>query len=329
MKKEAKFYIKKENNHVQCQLCPHFCIIAENKTGFCKIRKNINGILYNIGYGETVSLSMDPIEKKPLYHFKPGTQILSIAPNGCNLRCPFCQNFQISQNNVETTFISVDKISSFAKDSESIGIAYTYSEPIIWYEYVLDTSKKIKQYNKDNILISNGMINPEPLEKLIKYIDAANIDLKSFSEKKYKEILKGNLRTVLNTIETLYRNNIHIEITTLIVTDFNDSNEEIESIIKFISSLDKNIPFHLSKYYPHYKYNSPPTDENKLLNFYNFAKKHLNFVFIGNTSLKNTNNSYCPDCGNLWIKREFYNISIKGIINNKCSECHKEIKFPI
>lgn len=329
MKKKAEYWNKLSENRVQCTLCSHKCILKPGQKGLCTIRGNLDGILYNLQYGESVSISSDPIEKKPLFHFYPGSMITSIAPNGCNLDCPFCQNYEISQGSVATKYISPKKAGEISKIYNSIGLSYTYTEPLVWFEYLIDAGEEVHKQNGLNVLISNGMINPEPLNNLLPLIDAVNIDLKTFSEDKYRKILKGDLKSVLNTIETFAANNIHIEVTTLIVTDFNDSEKEIINIAKFLSSINKEIPFHLSRYFPHYKYQKPPTDPKILIEFYNIAKSYLPHSFIGNFQNIEMESSFCPACNSLWISRQGYNVEIVGIKNNKCKTCSKEINFPL
>lgn len=323
--KKAEFFEKLDSGAVKCLLCFHNCVIEQGKTGLCKIRGNIEGTLYNLGYGKTVSVSLDPVEKKPLYHFKPGSNILSIAPNGCNLDCPFCQNHTISQALARTVYLSPMEAGRMSKQNGSIGIAYTYTEPLVWFEYLLDAGKEVRDNGGYNVIVSNGVINPEPLKELTPLIDGANIDLKTFSGDKYRKILGGDLDSVLHTIAFLKENSVHVEVTTLVVTGFNDTIDEIAKAAEFLASLDNEIPYHISKYFPNYKYTNPPTDEEDMMRFYEEAKKHLKFVFFGNVGKKM--NSYCPDCGNLWIERYLFDSSIKGITDGKCSKCGRKTGF--
>ncbi|HHE40050.1 MAG TPA: AmmeMemoRadiSam system radical SAM enzyme, partial [Candidatus Cloacimonetes bacterium] len=227
--KEAQFYKKLDNNAVQCQLCPQMCTIEEGKRGMCFGRMNKKGILYAENYGETISISMDPIEKKPLYHFYPGKEILSIGPNGCNLTCDFCQNYTISQQKAPTSSLKAEDLIALCKKYNSIGVAYTYTEPLIWYEYILDTAKVLRAHDLKVVLVTNGFINPEPLKQLLPYIDAMNIDLKAFNNDFYKTYCSGRLEPVKNTIG-IAAQHTHLEITNLIITDLNDSRSEIEEL---------------------------------------------------------------------------------------------------
>lgn len=320
--KEAKYY-RIEGDSIRCLLCPHYCLISNGKLGICSGRKNLDGKLYAINYGETVSIAIDPIEKKPLYHFYPGSSILSVAPNGCNLRCPFCQNWQISQGRVPTQFISPEELVNLAIKYNSVGVAYTYSEPLIWFEYLLDAGKLLHKHSLKNVLVTNGMINEEPLTELMPVIDAANIDLKSMDEDFYRE-LKGDLKTVLNTIKRV-EDHWHIELTNLIIPTKNDSSEAISRLVDFIAGLNNEIPLHFSRYFPHHKYSIPPTPETALKNAWEIASKKLKYVYVGNIWIEDAQNTLCPDCGELLIKRDHFSSDILGLSAKKCSRCGYEI----
>ncbi len=320
--KEARYY-RTEGDSVRCLLCPHNCLIGDGKIGICSGRKNLNGKLYAINYGETVSVAMDPIEKKPLYHFHPGSSILSVAPNGCNLRCPFCQNWQISQGRAPTQFISPEELFSLAIKHNSIGVAYTYSEPLIWFEYLLDAGKFLHKQGLKNVLVTNGLINEEPLVELLPVIDAANIDLKAMDEKFYEEV-KGDLRTVLNTIKRV-RDHWHIELTNLVIPTKNDSDQAISELVDFVAEVGDDIPLHLSRYFPHYKYDIPPTPESTLRKAWEFASKKLKHVYVGNIWIEDAQNTKCPDCGQLLIRRDQFSSEIVGLSGKKCTGCGCEI----
>jgi pyruvate formate lyase activating enzyme len=313
---EARYYKKLNNNSTQCVLCPHFCIIADGDSGFCRSRQNTNGILYAINYGECVSLAMDPIEKKPLYHFYPGSYVLSTASNSCNLACQFCQNSEISQYKTQTKFVSPEQMVETALSEKSIGIAYTYTEPLTWFEYIMDTAKLAYDKGLKNILVTNGMINPEPLQELIPYIDAANIDLKSMDESFYKKSLKGNLQTVLETIKVC-KKLFHIEITNLLIPGHNDSPELISKLIDFVAEIGVDTPLHFSRYFPHYNFDVPPTPAATLEFAYKLAKEKLYYVYAGNIEIPDASNTYCPQCNNLLIRRHNFNAEMLGVTENK------------
>jgi len=281
--KDAQFW-EKHGDKIKCFLCPHSCVIAEGKFGLCSVRTNIDGILKTINYGEITAMALDPIEKKPLYHFEPGSKILSIGSFGCNFSCGFCQNYSIAHHRAESKYYAAHElVDIIANIKDNIGIAFTYNEPSIWYEYVYDTSKLLKEKHPEFkvILVTNGYIEEEPLARLLPYLDAMNIDLKSFSQDFYKKECRGDLGFVKRTIEEAY-DKCHVEITTLLISGLNDSPEEIEEIAAYLGSLDKNIPLHLSRYFPHYKMDRPPTDLNVMMKARDIAKKYLDYVYLGN-----------------------------------------------
>ena len=326
--KEAQYYKKKSDDKVECLLCPHNCIIPKEKSGICGARANIDGRLISLIYGELTAVSMDPIEKKPLYHFYPGSDILSIGTKGCNFKCLFCQNWHISQDtNARSEYYEPDDIVKASLESNSMGIAYTYSEPFIWYEYVMDCSKLAKQNNLKNVFVTNGFINPDPLQDILNYADAMNIDLKTFRDETYKKVSKGKLNSVLDTIKTAH-SRCHIELTTLIVTGINDDIKEMGDIIDFIQSIDSNIPWHISRYHPSYKYNAPATDIDFILRVYEEARTKLNFVYCGNISSSyGGSDTVCPKCNTTIISRSGYNTKIKSLDNGKCGKCGTTLKI--
>lgn len=277
--REAMYYQEISNNKVQCTLCPHQCVLNNMQYGICRVRYNQNGILYTDLDNIYSAVNIDPIEKKPLYHFFPGKKILSVGSFGCNMRCKFCQNWEISQcgtkgiNNLKQ--ISSEKLIKIVQqDTENIGIAYTYNEPTVFYESMYETAKLAHKANLKNVLISNGFINQKPLLELIKYIDACNIDLKSFNNEFYNKICGANLESVKNTLITLYENNIHTEIAILIISGYNDNETEFQYMIDWIAdNLGENIVVHINKYFPNYKMNTSPTNIETLNYLYKIAKK--------------------------------------------------------
>ena len=320
---EAAFYEKQEKGSVRCRLCPHNCTIHDGKYGICGVRKNTAGVLYTEIYGRLTALAMDPIEKKPLYHFHPGSRILSIGTKGCNMKCPYCQNWHISQDRTaRTSYYSSAEIVDAAVKEGSIGIAYTYSEPIIWYEYVYDTAVMAKEKNLKNVLVTNGFINQDPLEKLLGCVDAMNIDLKSFREDTMRKVQKASLPDVLATIKTAHARGCHIELTTLVVTGINDDMNEMNDIIDFIASVDKNIPWHISRYHPNYKYDRQATDVQFMMKVHEKAENKLNFVYCGNVSPgERGHDTHCPSCKTTVISRSGYFIRIENLNGGACSHC--------
>jgi pyruvate formate lyase activating enzyme len=321
VKKEALFWERREDGRIQCLLCPVGCVIAEGKVGVCMGRKNEGGILYATNYGRLVSIAIDPIEKKPLYHFHPGTQILSTGPNGCNMSCQQCQNWTISQEESPTEFLTPEDLVRIASKENSVGIAYTYTEPLIWYEYVLDTAKIARENNLANVLVTNGYIHEEPLKELLPYIDAMNIDLKSMDDDFYKKICKAKLAPVLRAIELSHQNEIHIEITNLLIPTLNDSEEQVQKLVDFVAGLSDRIPVHFSRYFPAYQMDLPPTPMESLQKAFLLAKRRLKYVFVGNAYIPNTSNTYCPQCNNLLVKRNGYHTAVVGIKEKKCGNC--------
>lgn len=286
--KEAMYYQKLKEKRVRCLLCPHNCRIPDGGYGICGVRRNDGGILYSMNYGDMSSIALDPIEKKPLNRFHPGSSILSVGSVGCNLKCPFCQNYQIARvklQTVKTYHISSEEIVEKAislRSQGNIGIAYTYNEPVVWYEFVYDTAKLAKEKGLLNVLVTNGFIAEEPLRDLMPYIDAMNIDLKAYNERFYKELVKGGLEEVKSAI-MLAAKHCHVEITTLIIPGWNDSAEEIGEMAKWLASVSDDIPLHLSRYFPNFEMTDrPPTPRSTLVELKQAAEHHLKYVFIGN-----------------------------------------------
>lgn len=324
--RKAEYWERIGDTRVKCLLCPWYCRLSVNQMGICNCRKNVNGELRPICYGECTSLAMDPIEKKPLYHFFPGSQILSTAPNGCNLKCPFCQNADISQGTVPTTFVSPEELVSLAVSQRSFGICYTYSEPLVWFEFLLDTGSLAHKKGLKNVLVTNGMINEDPLKDLLPIIDAMNIDLKSMDEDFYKKIVKGDLKTVLNTIK-LAKKSCHVEITNLIIPTLNDKDEQIGALVDWVADLGVETPIHFSRYFPHYKMRLQPTPIPTLQRAYEIGKNKLRYVYLGNVSIDDGSNTFCYNCGNMLIARTGYYTKVTGIKEAKCDNCKVDVDF--
>ncbi|NMC59978.1 MAG: AmmeMemoRadiSam system radical SAM enzyme [Candidatus Methanofastidiosa archaeon] len=324
--REALFY-KKEEDNVRCMLCPHACLIPQNERGKCRVRINLDGKLNTLVFGESDHeknyFHVDPIEKKPLYHFFPGSYSLSFGTPGCNLFCQNCQNWNLSQstpNDISDSYLNPEKIVDLAIQNNCKSISYTYSEPTIFYEYCIETSKIAKKNEIKNIWVTNGFINPQPLKEVLPYIDAMNIDLKAFSDNFYKEICGGRLAPVLETIKTSLKET-HIEITNLLIPTLNDSETDIEKLVDFISTLSDEIPLHFSAYRPMYKMQIRSTPTETLYKAKEIAEKKLKYVYLGN--IPTNNNTLCPNCKNIVIKRNFdLNINLSS---GKCSFCGEKI----
>ena len=316
-------FLTATGGNVRCDLCPKTCEIKSGSFGACGVRGSKGGKGIIPFYGFISALAVDPIEKKPLYHFKPGSQILSIGFVGCNLRCPFCQNWHISQStDIPGKWMQSGEIISSALGQDTPSIAYTYSEPLVHAEYLLDCMTLAHRHGMANVLVTNGCINTPAAAEILELTDAANIDLKSFSEETYKKTLCGDLQTVLNFIELAYKMGVHTEITTLVVPDLNDSEDELNAIADFIAELCAEIPWHLSAYHPEYHWNAPPTDAGFLSRTAKEAKKKLTFVYTGN--IASGNDTYCS-CGAVLVRRHGYRIDTTGLIcaekMYKCAKC--------
>jgi pyruvate formate lyase activating enzyme len=327
--KEALFY-KKVGNALQCKLCPHFCTIKNKERGKCGVRENKNGKLYSLNYGKAISTAIDPIEKKPLFHFLPGTLAYSIATVGCNFSCSFCQNWEISQVKGGVVYgndIPPKRIVEEALDSGCKSIAYTYTEPTIFFEYAYDTAKLANKKGLKNIFVTNGFINKEPVDMIEPYLDAANIDLKGFSEAFYKSVIGGRLKPVLDTIKYMHKKGIFIELTTLIVPGHNDSQVMLKKIVDFISGLDKQIPWHISRFYPHYQMRDvQPTDIGILRKAASMGKKAgIKYIYIGNVPFNEYESTACAKCKKSVIKRAGFSVIDMNIKGNKCAYCKNKI----
>jgi pyruvate formate lyase activating enzyme len=330
---EALYYSKIDNHKIKCELCPHNCVVKNNQFGICNVRVNKNGKLISQNYEVVSSMGFDPIEEKPLYHYFPGSEILSIGSLGCNLQCEFCQNWQISQTSVEdfnrkNQIFKSDKIIDLALSKEkNVGIAYTYNEPTVFFEFMLEIAKKAKHYELKNVMVTNGFINQEPLNELNKYIDAYSVDLKAFNDKFFIKYTKSQLEPVKETLINIVKAGKYLEITNLVIPGLNDNLEEFEQMIKWINeNLGKDIVLHISKYYPTYKLKIEPTSIETMLELYNIANKYLDYVFLGNVLLSEGSNTHCPNCNEIILKRTGY-LTRKHAVNSAgdCIKCGTHI----
>lgn len=324
-------YYTKTPKGVQCLLCPKECILKEGQLGLCKSRINEGGELFTIAYGNPCAMHVDPIEKKPMYHFLPGTMSFSVASAGCNLSCLNCQNSEISQKSpLETNNynLSPEELVSNAQKNSCNSIAYTYTEPITYYEYTLNSAKKAKELGLKNVMVSAGYINEEPLRELAKYLDGANIDLKSFSNEIYKKLNRASLEPVLNTLKILKEEGVWLEITNLIIPEWTDNLEMIKAMCNWLKSNGfENTPLHLSRFHPTYKLmNVCSTPLETLESAYEIAKEAgLNYVYLGNVRGSEKEHTYCPKCGKILIERQSYIISKNNISEGKCIFCEHPI----
>ena len=316
---------------VQCELCPKYCLIAPGQSGDCRIRINIDGVLRSVVYSYPSAIHIDPIEKKPLFHFLPGTRILSLATVGCNLHCKNCQNWEISQKNPEDAtayYVPPETIVYKALKYKYPSIAYTYTEPIVYYEYTLDTAKLAKKYDLKNVLVSAGYINETPWRELLDYIDAANIDLKFMSDKLYRQICSATLKPILKSLVIAREKGIIVEITNLVIPTLNDKPEDFKKISRWIrENLGDDIPLHFSAFFPKYKMRHlSPTSGETLEEAREIAMQEgLKYVYVGNILTKEGQNTYCPKCNKLLVARRGYYILHYKIVNSKCPYCGERI----
>ena len=317
--------------NVQCELCPKICIIEPGQSGECRVRINIDGVLRTVVYGFPCSVNIDPVEKKPLFHFLPGTAILSVATVGCNLHCRNCQNWEISQANPEDVEVSSyppEKLVKLAKYYRCLSLAYTYSDPIIFYEYTYDTAKLAKQENIRSVLVTAGYINQQPWKSLLKYIDAANIDLKGMTDDFYRRVCSATLKPVQNALIAAKAAGILVEVTNLIIPTLNDEPGQIRQLAHWVkTNLGAETPLHFSRFFPQYKMRHlPPTSEKTLDMAREIAiSEGLDYVYIGNISSEQGQNTYCPSCKVLLIERAGYTILQNRLKDGRCLDCGKEI----
>ena len=356
MKIETAFYEKLEDGKVKCKICSHYCVIKPGTRGYCKTRVNEDGTLYSLIYGAMISKGfIDPIEKKPLYHFLPAAKAYSIASVGCSMNCLQCQNWSLSRAVINDS----GKVASVTEDTIDRGVvhgesfimtqttpeqlandvihrhcetlAYTYTEPTIWFEFIRDSAPLVRKKGIKTILVSNGYSNPETNAEYVNFIDAANIDLKGFTKKFYQEVCKvPEMDPVLNTIKYFHEHGVHVEITNLIIPNRNDNLEEISAMCEWIlNNVGPYVPVHFSAYHPAYKMNEPRTETQILIRAYEIARsKGLKYVFLGNVMTEKGNDSVCPQCGNVLIRRSGYYVKVMGVNDaGKCKQCGFETKI--
>jgi pyruvate formate lyase activating enzyme len=329
--KLSPYFTSLDRGEIQCELCPHRCRVAKGKRGLCRVRENRDGKYYSLVYGNPCAVHLDPIEKKPFSHVLPGTTSFSLATAGCNFQCKFCQNWEISQASPEDVYgydVPPELIVSRAKEIGARSVAYTYVEPMIFYEYMSDISLLVKKAGLLNVTHSNGFINPAPLKNLCKVLDAANIDLKGFTENFYRELCSGELNPVLETLKTLKKEKVHLEITTLIIPTKNDEMSVIKEMCLWIKKeLGEDTPIHFSRFYPLYKLKTlPPTPVSTLDKAREVAlSAGLEYVYVGNIPGHAGENTFCPKCKKMVIQRTGYMVGEIHLKDGKCRYCGKPI----
>ncbi|MHC1611222.1 MAG: AmmeMemoRadiSam system radical SAM enzyme [Candidatus Methanospirareceae archaeon] len=331
--KEAILYEKLEENGVRCHLCPHHCRINESRRGICGVRENRGGLLYSLVYGKVVARGIDPIEKKPFFHFHPGSKAYSIATVGCNFRCKNCQNYHISQmpeggeREIAGEDASPEEIVAAAMQYGCRTIAYTYTEPTIFFEFAYETARLARKEGIYNVFVSNGYITEEAIRTLAPYLDAVNVDLKGLSEDLYRRNCGGHLKPVMDAIKLYKSLGVWVEVTTLVIPTLNDSEEEFRGIAEFIKSVGVEIPWHISQFYPAYKLlDLPPTPVTTLRKAREIGLEvGLRYVYEGNVPGEGGENTYCYRCGELLIRRYGFQILGNKIRDSRCPSCGAKI----
>jgi pyruvate formate lyase activating enzyme len=324
-RKEVK-YFHRDGDKIICDICPVRCSLREGQRGICRGRAVSDGKLYATNYCKLVAWHLDPIEKKPLYHFHPGSKIWSTGPNGCNLKCKWCQNCEISQGEVGTTFVEPDELARRSMTSGSIGLAYTYTEPLIWFETIMDTAPKIRELGGVNVLVSNGYIEEDPLNDILKVIDAANIDIKVVDPIVHKKMTGADLDIIKKNVESIFRSGIHLEVTHLMVTGVSDNPEDVEELAKWIADINEKIPLHISRYFPRHKWDLSETSLEKMELASSKASNFLDYVYEGNTRSAHTIETVCPNCGATIIERSSSGIELLHVNDEGlCTVCGEDI----
>ena len=329
--RKARYWKKLEHKQIKCQLCPRQCVIDDHERGYCGVRENRGGTYYTLVYARPVTYHTDPIEKKPLFHFYPGSMAFSIATAGCNLNCKFCQNWEISQvtpEQVNSFYMPPDKIAQMAKEYDAKTIAYTYNEPTIFYEYMYDTAEAGHREDVKSVVITAAYIEQEPIKELCKVVDAIKVDLKAFSDQYYKDVVHGELKPVLDAIETIHNQGRWLEIVYLVVPTLNDSEKEIKELSRWIMrNLGPDVPIHFTRFFPQYLLkNLPPTPVATLERCKAIADAEgLHYVYIGNVPGNPAENTYCPHCGKVLVERIGFTVRSMKIKNGRCPYCGTKI----
>jgi pyruvate formate lyase activating enzyme len=331
MRREAMLYERLESNLVRCSLCAHRCTIKLDRRGICGVRENEDGTLYTLVYADVIAAHVDPIEKKPIYNFLPGSRSFSVATVGCNFHCRFCQNADISQAPREGFALTGEELlpeqvvraaKSYACDS----IAYTYTEPTVFFEYAYDTAKLAQREGIKNIFVTNGYMTLEALKKIERYLDAANVDLKSFDDAFYRRMCGARLEPVLEIIKAMHECGVWVEVTTLLIPGLNDSDDELGQIAHFLAGISPDIPWHVSRFTPRYRMlDRSPTPGDTMHRAAEIGgRAGLRYVYVGNVPGDNHENTFCPSCGAVAIRRIGYDTTL-NLDDNRCASCGQEL----
>ncbi len=332
MAREARFWSAEQDGRVRCVLCPHNCLILPDKTGICRVRENVGGHLVSRNYGCLTSVALDPVEKKPLYHVEPGSLLLSVGSFGCNFKCEFCQNWSISQEEPRHVTLSPSDVVRMAQEQRNLkgnvtGIAYTYNEPTVWMEFILECARMAKDAGMRNVLITNGYMSREAREEVLPLVDALNVDVKAWDEGFYRELAHGRLEPVLRTIETFVKEGVWVEVTYLVIPGKNDDQGQVRGLAEWLRSLDSGIPLHLSRYFPAYRSREPVTPLPTLETLKTVADQFLHFVYIGNAWKKGYADTVCPECKEVLIERGGMEIEVSHVVDGSCPKCHRKLEL--
>lgn len=327
---EARYW-RNESDRVRCELCPHSCLIPTGRSGICGVRQNVSGRLMALSYGMVSSMHLDPMEKKPLYHFKPGENVLSLGSVGCNMGCLHCQNFSISQARPDAKYLrklDVEDVPRLVRESGSKGVAWTYNEPTMWHEFAVDASKLCKKEGMFSVFVSNGYIQEGPLRDLKGLVDAINIDVKGFRDDFYKGVCKATLSPVLRAVEVANEIGMHVELTYLIIPGKNDDRKELEDFCQWVMGVNDEMPVHFSRFHPDHKMmDVPPTPTTTMQLAHRIGKKAgLKFVYLGNMR-SDAENTICPDCGATAIERSNYTIKLLNLDSGRCGRCGRSLNM--
>jgi pyruvate formate lyase activating enzyme len=325
--KTARYWHRLEDGRIRCDLCPHGCTLADGATGMCRVRQARDGALHALSYGHLTSVSMDPVEKKPLHHFHPGREILSIGGWGCNLACSFCQNWGISQK-MEAVGAAIEpaEVVAMAEAQHSFGIAYTYNEPLVGLEYVLDCARLARERGLKNVLVTNGYAMPEPAAEALSVTDAINLDIKSMDPSFYRSLCKGTLEPVLNFARQAVAAGCRIEVTCLLIPGHNEDPDQVARLAAWMKdNLGVAVPLHLSAYFPRYRMDVQPTGAGVLEAAYRRAREVLPYVYVGNMPGTGWSDTYCPNCGSVLVRRSGYDVVLDGIANERCGQCARPV----
>lgn len=325
----ARYWEPLGGGAVRCRLCDHACRLAPGQRGICEVRENAAGTLVTTAYGRVAARHFDPVEKKPLYHFHPGSYLLTLGGLGCNLGCTFCQNWDISQPEEgafgPTDVLAPEEVVALAQAPppglDCIGVAHSYNEPLMGFEFLADAARATREAGLVTAVKTNGFIAPEPLAELLPWVDAMNIDLKAFTEAFYRQVAFGALEPVKRTIAATVRAGVHVELTVLLIPGLNDGDAEVEALARWVASLDPAIPVHFHRYFPAYRMTRPPTPLETLVRAREIARAHLDYVYLGNVAVAGAADTRCPGCGRLLVRRQGYRVEPVGLDGGRCAGC--------